>query len=57
MSGTGTLTLSFVDVYGKKVKDRVDIFLKHTVLSDAPVIRNHNANNDIQITNLISTHG
>ena len=57
MSGTGTLTLSFVDVYGKKVKDRVDIFLKHTVLSNAPVIRHHNANNDIQISNLISTHG
>jgi hypothetical protein len=35
----GRLTLSVVDVYGKPVPEKVDVFLKNQTLSDAPAFR------------------
>ena len=57
MEGQGTLTLDLVDVYGDHLKDRFDVFMKHTVLSSAPVFKNQNAAKQLVINGLDSTQG
>jgi hypothetical protein len=57
MEGKGTLSLDLVDVYGDHLKDKVDVFMKHTVLSTAPVFKNQNAAKQLMIKDLDSTQG
>jgi hypothetical protein len=57
MEGKGTLTLDLLDVYGDHLKDRFDVFMKHTVLSNAPVFKNQDAAKQLLIQDLDSTQG
>src|SRR6266404_1570638 len=57
MEGKGTLTLDLLDVYGDHLKDRFDVFMKHTVLSSAPVFKNQDAAKQLLIEDLDSTQG
>lgn len=51
----GTLRLSIVDVYGKRIAENVDIFMRNQVLSDDPVIRAVDASKEIDINGLHET--
>src|SRR5260370_40826952 len=57
MEGTGSLTLDLVDVYGDHLNDRFDLFLKHTVLSIAPTLKNQDASKQLVVEALDSTQG
>lgn len=57
MAGQTKLTLDLNDVYGIRIKDKVDLFLKHTVLSHAPILKNMDASKRITITGLDFTQG
>jgi hypothetical protein len=52
MAQNGKLRLELLDVYGKRLQERVDISLRNLHLSHAPSFRNMDASKIIQITNL-----
>jgi hypothetical protein len=51
----GKLRLDLVDVYGKRLKGKVDVGLRHQVLSDTQVFNGLDASKKILITNLFAT--
>ncbi|MFL6278453.1 MAG: hypothetical protein ACJ74G_24980 [Blastocatellia bacterium] len=55
MSGTGTLKLQLVDVYGNRIKDKADVFVRHLVLNSGAEKRGFDATKIFQITGLDST--
>src|SRR6266403_4283872 len=57
MEGKGSLALDLIDVYGDHLNDRFDLFLKHTVLSIAPVFKNQDASKQLVVNELDSTQG
>lgn len=57
MEGKGSLGLDLLDVYGDHLPDRFDVFMQHTVLSDAPVLKNQDGTKRLLIENLDSTQG
>ena len=52
MAQNGKLRLELLDVYGKRLQEKVDISLRNLHLSHAPVFRNKDASKSILITNL-----
>jgi len=52
MAQNGKLRLELLDVYGKRLQEKVDIFLRNLHLSHAPVFRNKDASRIIQINDL-----
>ena len=56
-NGKSSLTLALQDVYQDGLQDRVDITLKHTVLSDTRTIKNQNASKRLRIPDLDFTQG
>lgn len=52
MTRNARLTLELVDVYGNRLKDSVDIFLKHLELNHQPVIHNQDATKLITVIGL-----
>lgn len=57
MSGKGNLVFDFFDVYGKRVKDRIDVTLKHQTLSHSEHKKDHQGNKRLKFTGLDSTQG
>jgi hypothetical protein len=57
MDGTGNLILDFLDVYGERPDDRVDVLLKHQVLSQSVHQTNQDTTKRLRITELDSTQG
>lgn len=57
MDGKGNLILDFLDVYGERPDDRVDVTLKHQVLSQSVNQGNHPTTKRLRITELDSTQG
>ncbi len=57
MDGTGNLILDFFDVYGERPDDRVDVQLKHQVLSQSVHEANHPTTKSLRIAELDSTQG
>jgi hypothetical protein len=57
MNGKGKLRLDFLNVYGSRLNDRVDVFLKHTTLHDPREARDHSALKGLVFPDLTSTHG
>lgn len=54
MAQNGTLKLDLVDVFGKRLKERVDISLRNLHLTHNPVLKNVDATKIINIKNLHS---
>lgn len=52
MERTGRLRLDLMDVYGKRLQERVDVFLRHHELSDTVAVRDADASKRLLITNL-----
>lgn len=52
MAQNGRLKLELLDVYGRRLQEKVDIFLRNLHLSHAPVLRNKDASKIINITDL-----
>jgi hypothetical protein len=48
----GKLVLSVLDVYGKPIAEKVDIFLKNQKLSDAPSFRDSDVSKKLELTGL-----
>jgi len=57
MDGTGNLIFDFFDVYGDRPDDRVDVTLKHQVLSQSVHQTNQDTTKRLRITELDSTQG
>jgi hypothetical protein len=57
MDGTGNLILDFLDVYGNRPDDRVDVLLKHQVLSQSVHQTNQDTTKRLRIIELDSTQG
>lgn len=57
MNGKGSLRLDFLDVYGNRPTDRVDVSLKHTVLAVSPKVRDHTTSKRLVIADLEATQG
>src|ERR1041384_3706543 len=57
MDGTGNLILDFLDVYGDRPDDRVDVLLKHQVLSQSVHVTDQATTKRLRITDLDSTQG
>ena len=57
MDGKGNLILDFFDVYGERPDDRVDVLLKHQVLSQSVHQPNHPTTKSLRISDLDSTQG
>ena len=57
MDGKGNLILDFFDVYGERPDDRVDVTLKHQVLSQSEHQTNHPTTKALRINELDSTQG
>ena len=57
MDGKGNLILDFFDVYGDRPDDRVDVTLKHQVLSQSEHQTNHPTTKSLRIDDLDSTQG
>lgn len=57
MDGKGNVVLDFLDVYGERPDDRVDVTLKHQVLSQSVQVRDHRATKRLRLTELDSTQG
>jgi hypothetical protein len=55
MSIKGNVIFDFVDVSGNRPDDRVDVFLKHTVLSRTEQKRDHRTKGRLKISDLEST--
>ena len=54
MAQSGKLRLELVDVFGKRLQEKVDISLRNLQLSHAPVLRGLDASKIINITDLFS---
>jgi len=54
MPQNGTLKLDLVDVFGRRLQERVDVSLRNLQLTHAPVLRGLDASRLINITNLFS---
>ncbi|HEX7318019.1 MAG TPA: hypothetical protein VF297_29210 [Pyrinomonadaceae bacterium] len=58
MPQNGRLRLNLVDVFGKRLQERVDVSLRNLDLTHAPVLRGLDASKVINITDLFTgTHG
>lgn len=57
MNGKGNLVFNFLNVHDERPDDRVDVFLKHTVLSSSHSVRDHRTSKRLKITGLDSTQG
>lgn len=57
MSGKGNVIFDFVDVYGNRIDERIDVSLKHNVLSQAVHKKDHRGTQRLRITGLDSTQG
>jgi hypothetical protein len=57
MNGTGSLRLRFFDVHGDRLKDNVNIFLRHTVLNHRWEKLRFRATQTLTIKDLRATHG
>src|SRR5690606_20492807 len=57
MGGQGSLRLHFYDVYGNRLRDTVDIFLRHSSLPHRVEVRRHRATRSLQVDGLKATHG
>ena len=57
MDGKGNLILDFFDVYGERPDDRVDVTLKHQVLSQSEHQTNHPTTKSLRFDELDSTQG
>jgi hypothetical protein len=57
MSGKGSVIFDFVDVYGDRPDERIDVMLKHKVLSHTVHKRDHRGTQRLRITGLDSTQG
>src|SRR5215216_5884570 len=55
MSGKGNVVFDFVDVYGDRLDERIDVRLKHNVLSHIVQKRDHRGTQRLRITGLDST--
>ena len=54
MAQNGKMKLDLVDVFGRRLQERVDIFLRNLHLTHNPVLRNVDASRIINIPNLHS---
>jgi len=54
MPQNGTLKLDLVDVFGRRLQERVDVSLRNLQLTHAPLLRGLDASRLINITNLFS---
>jgi hypothetical protein len=57
MDAKGNLILDFLDVYGERPDDRVDVTLKHQVLSQSVQQKDHPTTKRLRIAELDSTQG
>lgn len=57
MSSQGILRLHFFDAYGNRLRDNVDIFLRHSSLPHRVEVREHRATRSLRIEDLKVTHG
>ena len=57
MAGKESFVFSFVDVHGEPVKDRANVLIKHTVLSNFANKSNHDTRKELTFSNLDSTEG
>lgn len=57
MDGKGNLILDFLDVYGERPDDKVDVTLKHQVLSQSVQVKDHPTTKRLRITDLDCTQG
>jgi hypothetical protein len=57
MDGTGNLVFDFLDVYGDRPDDQVDVTLKHQVLSQSLQVKNQATTKRLRVTDLDSTQG
>jgi len=57
MDGKGNLVLDFLDVYGERPDDRVDVMLKHQVLSQSANFPNQATSKRLRVKELDSTQG
>ena len=57
MSGKGSVIFDFVDVYGNRIDERIDVSLKHKVLSQTAHRRDHRGTQRLRVTGLDSTQG
>ena len=55
MAQNGKLKLELVDVYGKRLQEKVDISLRHTRLSQSLFVKNQDASKLIQISGLFTS--
>src|ERR1044072_3172977 len=55
MAQNGTLKLELVDVYGKRLQEKVDISLRHTKLSQSLFFKSMDASKLIQINGLFTS--
>ncbi len=55
MDRTGRLRLNMIDVYGERLSERVDIYLRHVELSDVVAARNVDARKLTVVTGLYGT--
>jgi hypothetical protein len=54
MAQTGKLKLSLIDVFGKRIQEKVDISLRNLQLTHSPVLKNVDASKIINLTKLHS---
>lgn len=52
MEKNGKLRLELVNVYGERLREKVDIMLRHLTLSDSRIVKNADASRRIAITQL-----
>ena len=57
MDGKGNLIFDFFDVYGERPDDRVDVTLKHLVLSQSKRVPDHSTTKSLRVADLDSTQG
>src|SRR5215831_20829201 len=57
MDGNGNVILDFLDVYGDRPDDRVDVMLKHHVLSQSVHVPDQPTTKRLRVTELDSTQG
>jgi hypothetical protein len=57
MDGKGNFVFDFLDVYGERPDDRVDVTLKHQVLSQSVHVSDHKTKSRLRVKDLESTQG
>jgi len=57
MAGKESFVFSFTDVHGEPVKDRANVLIRHTVLSNFANKSNHDTRKGLTFSNLDSTQG